>query len=124
MCVTGIVMTLLAEFCNAPLVRVFAGYDAALSAMTCQGFRLYALAFLMMGVNIWSSAFFTALNNGVVSAAISFLRTLLFQTAAILLLPLLFGMKGIWLAIVAAELPGLLVSVIFLAWDRKRYRYA
>ncbi len=124
MCVTGIVMTLLAEFCNAPLVRVFAGYDAALSAMTCQGFRLYALAFLMMGVNIWSSAFFTALNNGVVSAAISFLRTLLFQTAAILLLPLLFGMKGIWLAIVAAELPGLLVSVIFLAWGRKRYRYA
>ena len=112
MCVTGIVMTLLAEFCNAPLVRVFAGYDAALSAMTCQGFRLYALAFLMMGVNIWSSAFFTALNNGVVSAAISFLRTLLFQTAAILLLPLLFGMKGIWLAIVAAELPGLLVSEI------------
>ncbi len=124
MCVTGIVMTLLAEFCNAPLVRVFAGYDAALSAMTCQGFRLYALAFLMMGVNIWSSAFFTALNNGVVSSAISFLRTLLFQTAAILLLPLLFGMKGIWLAIVAAELPGLLVSVIFLAWGRKRYRYA
>lgn len=124
MYVTGVIMTLLAEFCNVPLVKAFAGYDAALTEMTCRGFRLYALAFLMMGVNIWASAFFTALNNGGVSAAISFLRTLVFQTAAILLLPFVLGMDGIWLAIVAAEMLGLAVSVLFFTWGRKRYHYA
>ena len=91
--------------------------------MTCHGFRLYALAFMMMGVNIWGSAFFTALNNGVVSAAISFLRTLVFQIAAVMVLPFLWGVDGIWLAIVAAELLALLVTVWFFVRERERYQY-
>lgn len=123
MCAGGIGMTLLAELFHIPLVGIFAGYDPELFAMTCHGFRLYALAFMMMGVNIWGSAFFTALNNGVVSAAISFLRTLVFQIAAVMVLPFLWGVDGIWLAIVAAELLALLVTVWFFVRERERYQY-
>ncbi len=120
---SGTVMLVLAEVFNAPLVWLFAGYDAGLYSLTCRGFRLYAAAFLMMGINIWSSAFFTALNNGVVSALLSFLRTFLFQTAAVFLLPLFWGIDGIWLAIVAAEGIALMLAVLFFVKERKRYHY-
>ena len=123
MCATGIVMTLLAELSAGPLVKLFAGYDAQLFTMTCRGFRLYSLAFMIMGVNVWGSAFFTALNNGVVSAIISFLRTLLFEIAAVLLLPLWLGIDGIWLAIVTAELLAVVITVFFLVNKRKQYQY-
>lgn len=119
----GILLTLLAELLNQPLVKIFAGYDAELSALTSHGFRLYAFAFLLMGINIWGSAFFTALNNGAVSAAISFLRSLIFQIAAVFLLPLILGIDGIWLAIVAAELMAVLLTVCFFAAKRKQYHY-
>ncbi len=119
----GLLLTLLAELLNGPLVRIFAGYDAELFAITSHGFRLYALAFLLMGLNIWGSAFFTALNNGTVSAIISFLRSLVFQTAAVFLLPLLIGIDGIWLAIVAAELLAAVLTGCFFAAKRKRYHY-
>lgn len=123
-CGAGIILTVLAEVFSGPLVGIFVSYDAGLFEMTRHGFRLYALAFLMMGVNVWGSAFFTALNNGAVSAAISFLRTLVFQVAAVLVLPLLLGVNGIWLAVVAAEALALAVTISFLAAKRKRYHYA
>lgn len=91
--------------------------------MTCHGFRLYSLAFAIMGINVWGSSFFTALGNGVVSAAISFLRTLVFQIAAILVLPFFLGIDGIWLAIVAAELLALMFTVVFFVANGRRYHY-
>ena len=120
----GLVLTAVAELFAGVLVGIFVRYDPELYAMTTHGFRLYALAFLMMGVNVWGSAFFTALNNGAVSAAISFLRTLVFQIAAVLLLPLLLGINGIWLAVVVAEGLALLVTIAFFAAQRKRSHYA
>ncbi len=85
------------------LSGMFVGYDATLYDLTVRGFRLFSLSFLITGFNIFGSAFFTALSNGVVSAAISFLRALLFQVIAVLALPVVLGADGIWLAIFAAE---------------------
>lgn len=120
----GLILTLLAEILTVPLVMIFASYDADLFAMTCRGFRLYSLAFIVMGVNVWGSAFFTALGNGVISAGISFLRTLVFQVAVVLILPGLIGIDGIWLAIVVAELLALMVTVTFFVANKKKYHYA
>lgn len=83
----------------------------------------YALAFLINGFNIFGSAFFTALSNGVISAVISFLRTLLFQVSAVLLLPVFLGTDGIWLAIVAAEVMALVVTITFWIKEKGRYHY-
>ena len=120
----GVALTVAAEALALPLTKIFVGYDAALLAMTCRGFRLYSLSFLLTGFNIFSSGFFTALNDGFVSAVISFLRTLVFQTAVVLVLPALMGTDGIWLAIVVAELLALAVSAWFLWRKRGKYRYA
>ncbi len=120
----GIVLTVLAELLTVPLVTIFASYDAELFAMTCHGFRLYSLAFVVMGTNVWGSAFFTALGNGGVSAAISFLRTLVFQLIVVITLPIFFDIDGIWLAIVVAEVLALIVTVIFFIVNRKKYHYA
>ena len=122
--ISGVAMTVLAELLAQPLTHVFVGYDAGLYALTVRGFMLYSISFLVSGVNIFGSAFFTALNNGLVSAAISFLRTLVFQVAAVLLLPLLLGIDGIWLAIVTAELLALAVTLVFFIVKRKQYHYA
>ena len=92
--------------------------------MTSHGFQLYAISFLITGFNIFGSAFFTALSNGVVSAAISFLRTLVFQVAVALTLPLILGIDGIWLAVAVAELLTLIITIFFLANRRKQYHYA
>lgn len=121
---TGLVLTLSAEMLSVPLVKIFTSYDVELFTMTCRGFRLYSLAFLFMGINVWGSAFFTALNNGAVSAAISFLRTLVFQIVVVLILPLFLGIDGIWLSIVAAELLALAVTVTFFMTEKKRYHYS
>ena len=91
--------------------------------MTVKGFRLYAISYLLCGFNIYGSSFFTALNNGAVSALISFLRTVVFEVAAILLLPLVFGLDGIWCAITVAELASLIITAIFFFALRKRYQY-
>lgn len=115
----GLVLTVLAEMLTGPLVAVFAGYDAKLFEMTRHGFRLYALAFSVMGINVWGSAFFTAIGNGSVSAVISFVRTFVFQIAMVAILPVFFGMDGIWLAIVAAELLALVVTVGFLSCEKE-----
>jgi len=125
MFLSGTAMLVLGEVLAAPLSRIFVSYDANLLALTIRGFKLYAISFLLMGFNIFGSAFFTALSNGLVSATISFLRTLVFQAAAILLLPLLIpGTDAIWLAVVVAELLGLTVTAGFLIRMRKTYHYA
>lgn len=120
----GILLTMVAELLTVPLVAIFANYDVELFTMTCHGFRLYAIAFLAMGINVFGSAFFTALGNGVVSAAISFLRTFLFQIAMVMILPIFLGIDGIWLAIGAAELLALIVTAGFFVTKRKKYHYA
>ncbi|MGN0479703.1 MAG: MATE family efflux transporter [Hominenteromicrobium sp.] len=124
MVLAGAGMTLLAQVLAQPLTQVFVGYDAGLHTMTLHGFRLFSVSFIVTGVNIFGSAFFTALNNGVISAAISFLRTLMFQVITVLLLPVLFGLDGIWYAAVTAEVLALAVTVFFFVIKRKEYRYA
>ena len=119
----GVILTALAEAVSGPLTAVFAGYDADLFALTLRGFRLYALSFLLMGMSVWGSAFFTALSNGLVSAVISFLRTLVFETGAVLLLPLVLGLDGIWLSGLAAEIASLAVTVGFFRRMGPRYGY-
>lgn len=119
----GIVMMIAAHLLAAPLAKIFVGYDAELYEMTKHAFHVYSYSFLFAGFNIFASSFFTALNNGAVSAAISFLRTLLFQTASVLILPILFGIDGIWWAITIAEIFALMISAIFIYVFRKKYSY-
>ena len=122
--VTALVMVTASELLSHPLSSAFVGYDPDLLEMTVHGFRLFALNYLFCGVNIYASAFFTALCNGLISALISFARTLLLRGGMVLLLPLLWGIDGIWWAVVAAEGPAVLVSLAFLISQRKRYHYA
>jgi len=119
----GVCMTVSAELMAAPLARIFVGYDKELMALTVSGFRVFAISFLFMGFAIFGSGFFTALNDGVTSAVISFLRTMVFQTAAVLLLPLVWGVDGVWISIVAAEIMAVLFTALFLVRKRKRYHY-
>ena len=119
----GVVLTALAYGLAAPLAKIFVGYDAGLLALTVHAFRLFCFSFLLSSFNIFASSFFTALNDGAVSAAISFLRTLIFQTSAVLLLPLLLKTDGIWLSNTVAEVCAFAISVIFLFAKRKKYQY-
>lgn len=120
---TGAVMAGLAVLASAPLAGVFVGYDRELLALTVRGFRLYAISYLLCGFNIFGSAFFTALNNGLASALISFMRTLVFQCASVLILPIFLKMDGIWLAISVAESAALAVTVVLLGRNRRTYGY-
>lgn len=120
----GLILTFTSEFLKEPIINIFASYDAGLFRLTSHGLGIYLLAFLIMGLNIWVSAFFTALNNGIISGTISLLRTLVFQVVAILLLPKILGPDGIWWAIVVAEFMALLVTISFLIIKRKQYHYA
>lgn len=122
--VFGFVLTFSAIVLSSPLSKIFVGYDTELFEMTKHGFRLYALSFLVSGFNVFGSAFFTALNDGVISAAISFLRTLFFQVIVVLILPIILGLNGIWLAVAAAELFTVIITVIFFVKNKKRYHYA
>ena len=122
--VFSLTMTLLAELSSAPLSKIFVGYDPALYEITVRGFRIYSLSFLLCGFNLFGSSLFTALNNGLISAVISFFRTLICQIAAVMLLPLVLELDGIWLSIVVAELGALILTVICFAKYRKRYHYA
>lgn len=119
----GVIMTVLAIALAGPLAKLFVGYDAGLYELTRHAFRLFAFSFLLAGFNILASGFFTALNNGLISAVISFLRTLVFQLLSVLLLPLVFDTDGIWLAITVAEVFAFLLSLLFLLRNRSRYHY-
>ncbi len=121
--VASIVLTASAYCLASPLSKIFVGYDAGLYALTYHAFRLFAFSFLLAGFNIFTSSFFTALNNGGISAAISFMRTLLFQTASVLILPLLLGVDGIWWAITVAEVFACILSASFLLAKRGTYHY-
>lgn len=121
--VTGVAMLLFGEIMAHPLAKIFVGYDAELLSLTSRGFKIYSVAYLIWGYNIFGSAFFTALNNGLVSAIISFLRTLVFQIIAVLILPMILGIDGIWMAIIAAELMSLAVTIAFLINKKKVYHY-
>ena len=116
----GLMLFILAQLIARPLAAIFVGYDADLFSMTQNGFRIYCIAYLINGFNIYGSSFFTALNNGLISAAISFLRTLVFQLAAVLLLPLLLGINGIWSAVAVAELLTLGLTVTFFVRLREK----
>ena len=119
-----LVLTMSAELAARPLAMIFAGYDEDLLEMTVLGLRICALAFSMCGFSIYGSGFFTALNNGLVSAVISFCRTLLFEIAAVLVPPLFFGIYGIWSAVVATEVLSVALTLFFFIRNRKKYRYA
>lgn len=116
-------MVALAEGLARPLALIFVGYDQELLHMTLRGFLVYSFSFLFAGLAIYGSSFFTALGNGLVSALISFLRTLVFQVAAVLIFPLVWGLDGIWFSIVAAELVAALVTALFLSGMRRKYHY-
>lgn len=119
----GVAMTVLGVVLAHPLSMIFVSYDEALLDLTVSGFRIFAASFIFMGYAIFCSGFFTALNDGLTSALISFLRTLVFQVAAVLLLPLLLDIDGVWLSIVVAEIMAVIFSVIFLIAKRKKYHY-
>lgn len=119
----GICMVTAAQLLAVPLSRIFVGYDPALMALTVSGFRIFALSFLFMGFAIFSSGFFTALNDGLTSALISFLRTLVFQVAAVVLLPLIWGIDGVWISIVVAEVMAVMLGIVFLILKQKKFQY-
>lgn len=119
----GVVFTLLAELFAVPISSVFVGFDEELLRLTARAYRIYALSFLVCQYNILGSSYFTALNNGAVSAAISFSRTFLFQVVTILFLPSLIGIDGIWTAVIVAELCSLAVTIFFFVHCRRRYGY-
>lgn len=123
MALGGCCMALLAQILATPLAQIFVGYDAGLYDLTVHAFRIFAFSFILSGMNIYCSSFFTALNNGVISAVISFLRTLVFQLICVFALPLIFGTDGIWLAIIFADVFAFIISLIFLMTQQKRYHY-
>lgn len=117
-------LTVAIEIFSGALSGIFVGYDAELMEMTKNAFRIYAISFLIMGFNMFASAFFTALNNGIVSAIISFARTLLFEIISILVLPGIFGINGVWSAVIVAECAAIVMTVGFWIGLRKKYGYA
>ena len=120
---TSVAMVILSELLSRPLSSAFVGYNAGLLEMTVHGFRLFALCYLFCGINIYASSFFTALCNGALSALISFLRSLLLRGGMVLLMPILFGLDGIWTAVIAAEGLGAVVSLGLLYAKRRQYQY-
>ena len=121
--VFALAMLLLGELLALPLSKLFVGYDKALLELTVSGFKIFAVSFLFMGYAIFGSGFFTALNDGVTSAIISFLRTLVFQIAAVLLLPMILGIDGIWYSIIAAEFMAAALSAFFILLKKNKYHY-
>lgn len=121
--VSGVVMFALAQTLAQPIAQVFVGYDPGLTNLTVEAFHIYSFAFLLMGFSIYGSSFFTSLNNGMVSAVISFLRTLVFEVGAIIVLPLIIGASGIWASINLAELASVTVTAIFMVKLGRRYGY-
>jgi len=119
----AVAMTAAALLLARPLSKIFVGYDPELMEMTVRGFVIYSLSFLLCGFNIFGSSLFTALNNGFISAAISFVRTLICQIAAVMLLPLIFGLDGIWWAIVVSEAVALVLTVVCFVKFKGRYHY-
>lgn len=121
--VFALLMFVMAEIFAYPLSYVFVGYDKVLMSMTLRGFLIFSFSFLFAGFAIFGSGFFTALNDGLTSAVISFLRTIIFQVAAVLLLPLIWELDGIWISIVVAEVMAVIITKVFMVAKQKRYKY-
>ena len=123
--IAGAAMLLVAILLSKPLCTLFVGYDAELYKMTLRGFIIYAVSYLFAGFNIFGSSFFTALNNCLISAVISFLRTLVFQTSTVLLLPMIFStpLDGVWFSVIVAEVLAFAVTAFFIAIKKKLYNY-
>ncbi len=121
--IASVSMLLLSEILAKPLSMIFVSYDKELLDLTMRGFVIFSFSFLFAGLNIFGSSFFTALNNGLISALISFMRTLVFQIAAVIILPLFWGIDGIWISIVVAELIAAGVTLVFIIGKRKKYKY-
>ena len=121
--VCALIMFAAGELLSKPLSLLFVGYDKELHGITAHAFSIFSFSFLLSGFAIFGSSFFTALNDGFTSAAISFLRTLVFQIAAVLIFPLFFKLDGLWFSIVAAEIMAVCVTLLFLAIKRKKYGY-
>ena len=119
----SLVMFLLSELLAGPISLIYAGYDTGLMEMSIHGFRLYAVSFLFAGLSIFHSSFFTALNNGLISAVLSATRVFLFEIPSVLLLPRVWDLDGIWISVGTAEFLCVLLGIFFLLKNRKRYRY-
>ena len=117
------IMFVLSEILGTPLAKIFVGYDVELYQLTRRAFFLYSFSFLVVGFSIFGSCFFTALNNGLISALISFIRTLVLQVGFVLLFPLIWELDGIWLSIVFAEGMSALITIFFLRLNKKKYDY-
>lgn len=124
MAVFGVLMTALAEVLAPAVSKLFVGYDEALCEMTTKAFYLFSLSFIFSGFGIFGSSLFTALGSGGISAAISFLRTLVFQIGSVMILPIFFGVDGIWLSMLSADILSTIVTVIFFFAKRKKYHFA
>lgn len=122
--IAGIVLGGLAEALAIPLAKLFVGSDQALTNLTVYAFRITSIAFVFSGITVYSSGFFTALNDGLISAILSILRSLIFQVSYIYLLPYLFGQDAIWWVTCATEISAFVVAVIFFATKKKKYQYA
>lgn len=116
-------MVLSAELFCVPLAKLFVGYDSDLQELTVSGLRIFGLSFAFFGVGIFSSGFFTALNDGLTSALISFIRTVAFECAAVLILPMIWGVNGIWISVVVSECLAVILGAAFLKGKQKKYRY-
>lgn len=121
--ISSVLMLLLGEVLAVPLSRLFVGYSKDLFNMTRGGFRIYSFSFLFAGIAIFGSSFFTALNDGLTSALISFLRTLLYQVVAVMLLPVFLGIDGIWYSTVVSESLAVITALVFIIKKRKKYGY-
>lgn len=121
--VTAVIMFTASEFLSAPLSKIYVGYDENLLDITVDAFKIFSFAFLFSGFAIFGSSFFTALNDGLTSALISFFRTLVFQVASVLIFPLIWQLEGIWISIVAADIMAVAFTVIFIIAKRKKYGY-
>lgn len=121
--IAGVSMLVLSQALAVPLANIFMSYDTELRDLTAHAFRLFSLAFLLSGFNIYGSDFFTALNNGKVSATISFTRTIILECSAVLLLPKLFGLDGVWVSLPTAEVLAVCLTTFFLVRNRKKYKY-
>lgn len=121
--VFGVVMTCVSELVARVFSSVFVGANLELLNLTTIALRIYSISFIFMGLNVFASSFFTALNNGLISAIISIVRTLVFQISAVLILSVLFGVNGIWSAIIVAEIGALIMGIIFLIANKKKYKY-
>lgn len=121
--ISSVAMVVVAKLLARPLAAMYVGYDIELFELTLRGFTIYSLSFLFSGMAIFGSSFFTALNNGLISALISFLRTIVFEVSGVLLIPIILGIDGIWVSIVVANGLAAVVTVLFMLTNRKKYHY-